>query len=357
MSQTFHHLEPRAFPRLLSLVIPMYNEQEMLPILRARLKELQASLPCATELVIVNDGSSDATLSLLLDWAKVDRSVKVIGLARNFGHQPAVTAGMDMARGEAIVVMDADLQDPPEVIQQMLVEYRKGYDVVNAQRAQREGETIFKRATAWGFYRFMNRFVHRDLPPDTGDFRLISRAVLEALKSMRETHRFIRGMVAWSGFAQTSVKFSRPPRAAGETKYSLSKMIKFAWTAACSFSTAPLRLGLFFGSIVGLFGFGVGLWAVITKMFGYTERGWTSLMAVVCLVGGAILFGLGVLGEYIGRIFEEVKGRPLYVVSKQYNLHDDSDEEYQRAAMRDVPLPSRDPQPPAQKPDSPFISQ
>lgn len=339
MSQTLHVLEPRPHPGLLSIVIPLYCEQEMIPALRERLTEFVGMLPCPAELILVNDGSSDQTLPLLLDWAKRDTRVKVLGLARNFGHQAAVTAGLDASAGEAIVIMDADLQDPPEVVFEMLDRYCEGYDVVYGQRVGRTGEGPIKRATAWAFYRFMRTFIHKDLPADAGDFRLVSRRVLESLSSMRETHRFLRGMVAWVGYAQTAVPFTRPQRMAGTTKYPMRKMIRFAWTAACSFSAAPLKLSLFIGIVVAIFGLGVGCWAVVTKLVGFTERGWTSLMAVTCIVGGTILASIGVLGEYIGRIFEEIKGRPLYIVSRKANFGEDRGE-FERAAMRDVPAPT-----------------
>lgn len=310
-------LTPRPMPRALSIVIAAYNEEAVLPALRRRLSAFMESLPgTRVEIVIVDDGSTDATLDALLEWADADDRVCVVGLARNFGHQAAVTAGLDAARGEAVVLMDADLQDPPEVIAAMLVEYAKGYDVVCGRRVSRAGEGWFKRATAWGFYRLMRAFVHADLPVDCGDFRLISRRCLDALMSMRETHRFLRGMVAWVGFPQTTVPYERSARAAGQTKYPLRKMLQFAWTAAVSFSPAPLRLTMAAGMVLGALGFADGVYAVGRHLLGYRNvPGWTSVIAVNCLVGGGILVGIGVLGEYVGRIFEEVKGRPLYVVS------------------------------------------
>ncbi|MCC6423051.1 MAG: glycosyltransferase family 2 protein [Phycisphaerales bacterium] len=320
MPQTYHHLTPRPTPSLLSIVIPAYNEQEVIPHLRPRLEAFLKTLPCAVEVLFVNDGSSDRTLELLMDWASVDSRIKVAALARNFGHQAAVTAGLDLAVGDAVVVMDADLQDPPEVVLEMIREYGRGYDVVYGQRASRQNESAFKRLTAWGFYRFMRRFIHPDLPADTGDFRLVSRECLDALKAMRETHRFLRGMVAWVGFPQTAVRFDRPARAAGSTKYPLSKMIRFAWTAAVSFSPLPLRLSLGLGIITASLGVIVSIIAVVSKLTGHTTAGWTSQVILVCMVGGAILVSNGILGEYIGRIFEQSKGRPLYIVSRTMNL-------------------------------------
>jgi polyisoprenyl-phosphate glycosyltransferase len=322
MKSVFHPLTPRENPALLSLVIPVYNEAEVLPILRERITAFIDSLGVSCELLMINDGSSDQSMKLLIEWAQADRRVRVIGLARNFGHQVAVTAGLDAATGDAIVVMDADLQDPPDVVNAMLREYCAGYDVVYGQRISREGETLFKRMSAWIFYRLMQRYVHEALPTDTGDFRLISRPCLDALQNMRETHRFLRGMVAWIGFAQTAVQFERPPRAAGTTKYSLIHMLRFAWTAALSFSPAPLRLSFGFGMLVAAMGMIIGMYAVIRKLLGlYVEPGWASIIVVVCLVGGGILLSIGVLGEYIARIFEEVKGRPLYVVSYRANFN------------------------------------
>lgn len=311
----------REAPNLLSLVIPAYNEEPVIPHLREHLTPLVDSLPCSVEIIFINDGSKDRTLELLFDWVEADPRVRIINLARNFGHQAALTAGLDSANGDAVVVMDSDLQDPPEVIHDMIREYQNGYDVVYGQRISRGGESIFKRATAWLFYRYVRYFIHRDLPPDTGDFRLISRPCLEALKSMRETHRFVRGMVAWVGFPQIAVRFERSARVAGTTKYSLKKMIAFAWTASVSFSPAPLRLSMVAGFCLAMIGIADGIYAVIAKLLGYyLEPGWTSIMAALCLIGGAILLSIGILGEYIGRIFEEVKGRPLYVVSRRVNF-------------------------------------
>lgn len=274
-----------------------------------------------TELIVVDDGSVDQTLDHVVTWSNQDPRVRVIGLARNFGHQAAVTAGLDAATGDAVVVMDADLQDPPEVVPMMLAQYCLGFDVVHGRRVSRGGEGWFKRLSAWAFYRLMRRFVHRDLPLDCGDFRLVSRRCLDALGAMRELHRFLRGMVAWVGFPQTSVPYQRPARAAGQTKYPVAKMLQLAWTAAVSFSPAPLRLILAIGSLLAACGIAYGLYAVGRFVLGYPNvRGWTSLIAVNCLVGGGILVGIGILGEYVGRIFEEVKGRPLYVISLRTNV-------------------------------------
>lgn len=321
MPQTYHRLIPRPEPSLLSLVIPLYNEEDTVPYLRSTLTTFLAHLPCPAEIVLVNDGSSDASLDHLLEWATEDPRVRVLNLARNFGHQAAATAGLDHASGDAIVLMDADLQDPIEVTLDMIAQYQAGYDVVMGKRIQRNGEGLFKRASAWLFYRLMKLLILRDLEPDVGDFRLISRSCLNALTSMRETHRFLRGMVSWVGFSQTVVPYVRQARERGVTKYPLRKMLVFAWTAAVSFSPTPLRVSFGLGVLVALAGLAEGVYAVARTMLGlYTVPGWTSVIVVVCLIGGAILISIGVLGEYVGRIFEESKGRPLYIVATSANV-------------------------------------
>lgn len=330
--QTRHWLEPRDYPRLLSLVIPIYNEQEALPFLRERLTAFLNTLPCAAEVLLVNDGSRDASLDQLVRWSRQDARIKVFNLARNFGHQIAVTAGLDYANGDAVVVMDADLQDPPEVIRLMLDEYRRGFDVVYGQRSSRKGETAFKKLTAWAFYRVMRVMVHKDLPVDTGDFRLVSRACLDAVRAMRETHRFLRGMIAWVGFPQTAVRYERDSRVAGETKYPFHKMLRLAWTAAVSFSPLPLRASFWLGFSIALIGMAEAANAVIRTLLGlYVVPGWTSLLVVTCLIGGSILISIGVLGEYVGRIFEASKERPLYLVASQFGV----------AKERETPAPPR----------------
>src|SRR6187399_1753846 len=228
------NLQPRPDPGLLSFVIPMYNEAEVLPILIPRLEQLAMSLPCAVEWVVVNDGSRDSTANLLAAWASRDPRVKFVDFARNFGHPAALTAGLDHAVGDAVVVMDADLQDPPEIVAGMLARYREGYDIAYAQRTKRHGETAFKVATAAGFYWIMRAFVHRSLPANSSDFRLMSRSAVDALGHLREGQRFLRGMVTWIGFPQVAVPFERPSRAAGTTKYSTRKMVAFAWDAILS---------------------------------------------------------------------------------------------------------------------------
>jgi glycosyltransferase involved in cell wall biosynthesis len=321
VSATQHILAPRPEPSLVSLVIPVYNEEAVIPLLLDRLAELMASAPFLLEVVFVNDGSSDHSLHLLHQAAQRTSNFRVLALARNFGHQIAATAGLDAARGDAVILMDADLQDPPEIVLDMVKVYREGYDVVAARRITREGESVFKRFTAWVFYRIMRALIYKDLPPDVGDFRLLSRRFLDALGRMRETHRFLRGMTSWLGFPQTTIPFVRAPRAAGETKYPLSKMLRFAWTAAISFSPLPLRLSFLVGWILLGFGIFYTVYALVEMALGRPlVRGWTSLVVVNCLGSGAIMVAIGVLGEYVGRIFEESKGRPLYIVADEYAL-------------------------------------
>ncbi|MBN2241349.1 MAG: glycosyltransferase family 2 protein [Acidobacteria bacterium] len=309
---------PRSAPGLLSVVVPVYNEQDVIPLLLDRMKALEKGIPVPLEIVFVDDGSTDASLSLLRDASRHNTNLHVLSLSRNFGHQIAATAGLDYARGDAVVLMDGDLQDPPELIHEMLREYLRGFDVVYAKRTGRLNESAIKRAPAWLFYRFIRAFIHRDLPSDTGEFRLLSRQCLDAFKKMRERHRFIRGMIVWVGFHQTAVSFERPSRARGKTKYSFPKMLRLAWDATVSFSMLPLRLSLILGLLLVLsailygcsqmLGFGGGSSAI---------RGWGGLMAFHILIGGIILTAVGILGEYIGRMFEEIQGRPLYIVNRE----------------------------------------
>src|SRR5208283_5351943 len=252
--QTFHLLQPRPYPALLSLVIPMYNEEAVVPHLRAALDRFMTEVSGETEIVLVNDGSVDETLAGIAAWAAEDARVKVVHLSRNFGHQIACTAGLDFASGDAIVVLDADLQHPLPVIHKMIHRYCEGYDVAYAAGLVREGESWFKRFSAWLFYRLMRGLVYKRLPVDAGDFRLISRGCLDGLRQMRETHRFLRGMVAWVGYAQVAVPYERAQRVAGKSKYPLRNMLAFAWIAATSFSTLPLRVSTIVGFLVTLFG-------------------------------------------------------------------------------------------------------
>jgi glycosyltransferase involved in cell wall biosynthesis len=324
-AQTFHLLEPRPYPAFLSLVIPMYNEEAVLGHLRTEVSAFLAEAQGPVEVILVNDGSSDHTLLKALEWAKADPRVKVIQLSRNFGHQLAATAGLDYAAGDAVVLLDADLQDPLPVVHHLVERYREGYDVVYGQRQKRFGESLLKRATAWGFYRLMKALVYHGLPVDTGDFRLISRQCLTGLQAMQETHRFLRGMVAWVGFPQCGVLYERAPRISGRTKYTLRKMLSFAWTAATSFSILPLQISLLLGLLVGLFGIEEAVRALLAFILGwYVVPGWTSLVILTALVGAALLVSVGILGQYVGKIYEQSKARPLYLVSKTFNIQSDA---------------------------------
>jgi len=297
----------------------MYNEEAMVAPLRAAVDSFAGTLWCDIELVLVNDGSSDRTLVLLAEWAAADNRVQVLHLSRNFGHQIAATAGLDHATGEAVVLLDADLQDPLLVIHQMIDRYCEGYDVVYGQRVSRAGESAWKRLPAWAFYRIMRALVYRQLPPDVGDFRLISRPCLDAVSQMREMHRFLRGMVAWVGFPQIAVRYRRERRVAGVTKYPLRKMLAFSWVAATSFSTLPLRLSMIFGGMVGVLGIEEGIRAALAHFLGwYTVPGWTSLTVLVSLIGSALLISIGILGEYVAKLYEQSKGRPLYIVARTF---------------------------------------
>ena len=316
-------LQPREYPQLLSLVVPMFNEEPVVPYLRSAVDEFVSEVKSEVEVIAVNDGSHDSTLALLADWASEDSRIKVISFSRNFGHQSASTAGLDYAAGDAVVLLDADLQDPLRVIHSMIQRYCEGYDVVYGERIARKGDTAFKRFTAWLFYRLMRSFVYGDLPKDAGDFRLLSRNCLNGLQQMRETHRFLRGMVAWVGYPQIGVPYERAARVAGETKYPLYKMLRFAWTAATSFSVLPLRATAVLGIIVMAIGFEEAIRATLAHIFHwYVVPGWSSLTVLVSVLGGATLLGIGILGEYIGKIYEQTKNRPLYLVSRTFNIRD-----------------------------------
>lgn len=315
-----HMLKARPFPTLVSLVFPLYNEEAVVAHLQRAVELFMAQIPCEIEVILVNDGSTDSTLIQVAEWARMDPRIKLISLSRNFGHQNACTAGLDFASGDAIVILDADLQDPLSVVHEMIDRYCDGYDVVYGVRRTRQGETLFKKWTAWLFYRLMHGLVDKDLPMDTGDFRLLSRSCLTGLKQLRETHRFLRGMVAWVGYSQIGVPYERAARVAGDTKYSLYKMIRFAWTAATSFSTLPLKASIFLGVIVALLGLEEAIRAVLAHIFHwYAVPGWSSLTVLVSVIGGAMLISIGILGEYVGKLYEQTKNRPLYLVSQTLN--------------------------------------
>jgi polyisoprenyl-phosphate glycosyltransferase len=298
-----------------SLVVPIFNEEETVSELVRRLGLLLDDLDGPAEVVLVDDGSSDRSYELMVAAREIDPRFKVLRLSRNFGHQIAITAGMDVAAGNAVIVMDADLQDPPEVVLEMAARWREGFDVIYGVREERTGETRFKKATASAFYRLLRHISNIDVPLDVGDFRLVDRRALEAFKSMRETNRYVRGMFSWIGFRQVGVSFQRDERFAGDTKYPLTKMLKFATDGVVSFSAAPLRLALNLGFAVSALSFAFGVVALISKLAGlYSIPGLASIAVFVAFLGGIQLLVLGLMGEYIARIHDEVKDRPLYLV-------------------------------------------
>jgi polyisoprenyl-phosphate glycosyltransferase len=306
---------------LLSLVIPVCDEEEALPCLLDAIRPILGAMDCDHEVVFIDDGSRDGSRRLLNLAASTDPRIKILGFSRNFGHQAAITAGLDFASGDAVVVMDADLQDPPELLPEMVALYRQGFDVVSAQRVGREGEGLFKRGTAALFYGLMRRAVDERLTPQVGDFRLFSRAAVIALRGFREQHRFLRGLVAWLGLKEAIIPFRRPARIAGTTKYPAWKMVKFAWTAISSFSALPLKAALVGG--LGLTAIGLAYTAFVlyeALVLRTTVRGWSSIICFQILFSGATLTAVGLVGDYVARIYEEVKGRPLYVLSEAMNV-------------------------------------
>lgn len=300
-----------------SIVVPVFNEEEVIRFTYERLTQVMRGLEEPYELIFVNDGSRDNTYSILGELAQEDSSVVVLDFARNFGHQLAITAGMDYARGQAIVVIDADLQDPPELIVEMIAKWREGYDVVYAKRVERKGETWFKKVSASLFYRLLQRMSDIEIPLDTGDYRLIDRQVADQLLAIREKSRFVRGLVSWVGFKQTAVEYVRDERLYGETKYPLKKMIKLSLDGMTSFSTKPLKITSYLGVLSSVAGFIYGLYVLYMKLFtSDTITGWASVILIQLFFNGVILLMLGIIGEYVGRIHDESKGRPIYIVRK-----------------------------------------
>ncbi len=314
---------------VVSIVVPLYNEAGNIRVLLERIVGIVAALPNrpSYEIVLVNDGSSDATVRVVREELVARSNIVLINLSRNFGHQLAATAGLDRARGDAVVLMDGDLQDPPELIAAFLEQWRAGYDVVYAVRRSRKGESPFKVLTARLFYRTIKRLTNVAIPVDTGDFRLMSRRVVDALKASRERHRFLRGMVSWLGFNQIGVEYDRDERLSGKTKYPLSKMLSFAADGITSFSDVPLRFASYLGFGASFFAFAYAVVVLLLKLFHRNTPGYTSTIVAVLFLGGIQLIGIGILGEYIGRIYDETKGRPLYVVA-------DIEESQPRAPVR-----------------------
>ena len=307
--------------KLLSVVVPVYNEEEVIGETLKRLKSVLDALPMRYEILFVNDGSRDHTLQILRPACRDDARLKLIDFSRNFGHQTAITAGMDYAEGDAVVVIDADLQDPPECIPEMVALWESGYEVVYGKRKSRKGESVFKRFTAAAFYRILNRLTDEEIPVDTGDFRLLDQKVVQALRSVPERGRYVRGLISWIGYKQTAYEFERAERFAGKTKYPLKKMFSLARDAVYSFSYKPLRIVGGIGSVAAAAGFLYLLYIVIAKLCGAAFAvGWPSVMCALLLIGGIIMIALGMMGNYIGRIYDEVKARPLYLVRDTENL-------------------------------------
>ena len=307
---------PVARPQL-SVVVPAYNEEDVIQVFHQRLAGVLDALAMSAEVIYVNDGSSDETLEALRRLQRSDPRIGVLDLSRNFGKEIAMTAGLDHSTGDAVVIIDADLQDPPELIPRLIERWREGFDVVYAQRGDLEGETRLKKVTAYGFYRLIQRMSRVRIPADTGDFRLMSRRAVDALLQLREQHRFMKGLFAWIGYPQAAVVYKRDPRYAGHSKFDYWRLWNFAIEGITSFSIAPLKIATYLGSSVALLAFAFGLVIIgRTLLFGDPVAGYPSLVVIVLFLGGTQLVFIGVLGEYLGRIFDETKRRPLYLVNQ-----------------------------------------
>ncbi len=322
----------------ISIVVPVYNEEQVLPEFHARLCATMNALPFEWEVIYVNDGSRDHSLEIVGQLRRRDDHVAALNLSRNFGKEIAMTAGLDHAGGDAVVIIDADLQDPPEVIPALVEAWRDGAEMVYAQRREREGDTWLKKTTARWFYRSMKRIARIDLPHDTGDFRLMSRRVVEAIRQLREQHRFMKGIFAWVGFDSRSVVYDRAARAAGSTKWNYWKLWNLAIEGFTSFTVVPLKIATYLGLAVGTIAGAYGVEMIVrTLLFGNAVAGYPSLMVVVLFLGSAQLVTLGVIGEYLGRMFNETKGRPLYI--KDYYVGSRRSDEKRNAAT--PPRPTR----------------
>ncbi len=320
-----------ALPPVYSFVIPLFNEEAVLPILLHRLDRLMAALDGSAEIIFVDDGSTDTTGIVAAARAKDHPCYRYVALSRNFGHQIAISAGLDRASGEAVIIMDADLQDPPEVVLELAAKWREGFEIVYAMRLSRDGESRVKRATAALFYRLMRKLTPVDIPADVGDFRLVDRKAVEAFRSMPERDRFVRGMFGWMGFSQTAVRFHRLPRVAGKTKYNWARMNKLALDGIIGFSDAPLRLALWSGALVSFSALLYGAYAAVMAAFGaQLVSGWASTIVLVSFLAGMNLLMTGIVGVYVGRIHTEVKNRPLYVVGRAVGFPASADEPARR---------------------------
>jgi polyisoprenyl-phosphate glycosyltransferase len=310
-------------PRI-SVVIPLRDEEEVLPLLAERLTGALDALGSSWEVLLVDDGSRDGTYGLAVELHGRDPRFRVLRLSRTFGHQIALSAGLDLARGQAVITMDGDLQHPPEVIAELVRRWEEGDEIVYAVMEERQGESRFKDWTARAFYRLLGRLAEIDVPTAAGDFRLVDRRALDAVRAMRESNRYLRGMFSWVGFRQSGVSYTSPPRPAGRSKYSPTRMARLATDAVIGFSTRPLRLALSLGFVVSIASILFGLSAIVSKLVGvFVVPGWTSIMVLVGVVGGIQLIVLGIIGEYIAHIFDEVKRRPLYVVSRAHGFGDE----------------------------------
>jgi glycosyltransferase involved in cell wall biosynthesis len=325
---------------MLSVVIPIYNEEQLLHELHRRTKEVMTTLEkrfgMKHEIIFVNDGSADRSFDLLTEIAQRDPATRVLNLSRNFGHQIAITAGIDHACGDAVVVMDGDLQDPPEVILGMVEKWKEGFKVVYGVRKKRSGESRFKLLTAALFYRVLRKLSDERIPLDTGDFRLMDASVVAAFKEIREENRFVRGLVTWIGFKQCPIEYERDARYAGRTKFTVRRMVKFALDGITSFSDKPLRASSQIGFAVTIIALLQAIWSIIGRIFmpETVQWGWTSLMVAILFLGGVQLISIGILGEYIARIFRETKRRPLYFVADRLNMPEESSPRDQAAAAR-----------------------
>ena len=310
-------------PRL-SVVIPVRDEEEVLPLLAHRLTTALDAIEGSWEVVLVDDGSHDGTYGLAVELHGRDPRFRVLRLSRSFGHQIALSAGLDVARGQAVITMDGDLQHPPELIPELVARWEQGDEIVYGVMEERQGESRFKDWTARAFYRLLGRLADIDVPTAAGDFRLVDRRALDAVRAMRESNRYLRGMFSWVGFRQSGVQYTSPPRPAGRSKYSATRMARLATDAVIGFSSRPLRLGLNLGFAVSIASILFGLSAIVSKLAGvFVVPGWTSIMVLVGVVGGIQLIVLGIIGEYIAHIFDEVKRRPLYVVSRAHGFTDE----------------------------------
>jgi len=309
-----------------SVVVPLHDEEQVLPALVEQLTAVLDGLDGPWEIILVDDGSRDGTYGLAVELHGRDPRLKVLRLSRNFGHQLALSAGLDAARGEAVITMDGDLQHPPAVIPELVAAWRAGNDIAYGVMAERQGESGFKALTAKAFYRLLGRLSDIDVPEAAGDFRLVDRKALTAFRAMRESNRYLRGMFSWIGYTQVGIPYSSPPRAAGRSKYTPRKMMRLATDAIVGFSDRPLRVALNIGFVVSLLSITFGLSAVVVKLAGgFSVPGWASLMVLFGVVGGIQLIVLGVIGEYVGRIYDEVKQRPLYLVRAQHGLQADDE--------------------------------